>query len=250
MKFKQLLVLFLAASTSVGYAQTAEEVVSKSFENTGGEANWAKVQSLRMTAKVNQGGMEIPLTFIMMKDGRQGQIITFQGKEIKQQMFDGTSLWSSNPMADKIEKSDAESTENLKANLGGDFPVYCYDYKKKGYKIEFVGKENVDGTETFKIKLTKNPIKQDGKPKENIAYCYYDTENFVLLMAEEEVTDGPAKGMVIQTKYSDYQEVNGVMLAHSWIAGVKGQPSQTINFSSVEVNPTIDPAIFVMPAQK
>jgi outer membrane lipoprotein-sorting protein len=250
MKIKQLLLFVFAIGITATQAQTADEIISKYIENSGGYDKWAKVESMRYTTKLNQGGMELPFVLIQMKDGRQGQIITFQGKEIKQGMFDGTNLWSSNPMADKTERSDAESTENLKANLGGDFPIAFFDYKKRGYKVELMGKETVEGTETFKIKLTKNPVKEDGKPKESVAYYFFDTENFIPLLSEEEITSGPAKGMIAISKFSDYQEVNGLMLAYSMAAGVKGQPTQTINFTSIEINPTIDPSIFVMPAQK
>lgn len=250
MKPKHLLIPVLVFTFLIGKAQTAEEIIDKYFENTGGYANWAKVESMKMEAKLNQQGMEIPLVMLQMKDGRQATTITFQGKEIKQGVFDGASLWSHNFMNMKAEKSDAETTENFKANLGSDFPMPFFDYKKRGYKVEFLGKETIEGTETFKIKLTKNPTKVDGKPQDNIEFYFFDTENYVPLMVESEITQGQAKGMVGQTKLSDYQEVNGLTIPFSMSQGVKGGGSQPITINKIEINPKVDASVFAFPADK
>ena len=254
MKTKHLLFVLFALLFVSSQAQTADEIIDKYIDAIGGYDQWSKVEGIKMTAKVNQGGVEFPLDILQMKDGRQGQIITFQGKEIKQGMFDGKDLWSSNPIADKTERSDAESTENLKTNLGADFPIPLFDYKKRGYKVELLGKETIDGTETFKIKYIKNPIKVDGKPKESIEYYFFDTENFIPLMVESEMTQGPAKGMITQLRLSDYQEIpngGGLIMPFSWTQGVKGQAGgQPINFTTVELNPKVDASVFTYPGQK
>ena len=147
----------------------------------------------------------------------------------------------------KAEKSDAEATENFKKDIG-DFPDPFLNYKSRGFKVELLGKETVDGTSTFKIKLTKSPIKVDGKETDNVIFYYFDTENFVPLMTEQEMKSGQMKGMVSVSKMSDYQEVNGVMFPFSIAQSVKGQQgAQTISVSAIEVNPKLDPTIFVFP---
>lgn len=236
--------IFMAAGLS---AQTVDEIIAKYFENTGGLEKWKTLQGLKMSAKVNQQGMEIPLTIIQLKDGRQATIISFQGKEIKQGVYDGSSLWSHNFMNMKAEKSDAEATENFKRDLG-DFPDPFLNYKERGFKAELLGKETIDGTETFKIKLTKKPIKVDGKETENIVFYYFDAENFVPLMFESEMKSGQMKGLVAVNKLSDYQEVNGLMFPFSMTQSVKGQGGgQPLTVSAIEVNPKVDAAVFTYP---
>ena len=240
-----MLVFFFIGITAVR-AQTADEILAKYFENTGGLAKWKELQGIKMAAKVNQGGLEIPLVIVQMKDGRQMTSITFQGKEIKQGVYDGTSLWNTNFMTMKAEKSDAETLEIFKSSLG-DFPDPFLNYKERGYKVELLGKETIDGSETFKIKLTKKPIMVDGKPTDNIAFYYFDTENYVPLMSESEVRVGPNKGVVAQTKMSDYQEVGGFLFPFSLSEGAKGGPGQGITITSIEVNPKVDAAAFTFP---
>src|SRR5947208_2199805 len=98
MKPKKLLFLIAFIASSFAQAQTVDEIISKYFENTGGIEKWKALQGVRMTAKVNQGGMEIPLVITQLKDGRQMTAISFQGKEIKQGVYDGTTLWAHNFM--------------------------------------------------------------------------------------------------------------------------------------------------------
>lgn len=245
-------ILTLAAAFLCSFAvsaQTADEILANYFENTGGKAKWSAVKGLKMSAKVNMQGMELPITMIMMKDGRQSTSFTFQGMEIRQQVFDGTTLWGTNFQSMKAEKSDTEETENFKANIGSDFPIPFFSYSERGYKVELLGKETVDGSETFKVKLTKKPIKVDGVETENVEFYYFDTENFVPLVVESEIKSGPAKGMVSQVKMSDYQEVGGLMLPFSMTNSMKGQPGgQTITITNIEMDPAADDATFAFPA--
>lgn len=249
MKVRLLTIALILFSVSVN-AQTVDEILNKYFENTGGKAKWEAVQGVKMTAKMNMQGMELPLSMIQLKDGRQTSSVSFQGMTFFQEVFDGSTLWGTNQMTMKAEKSDAESTENFKTNLGLDFPDPFLNYAKKGYKAEFLGKETVEGTETFKIKLTKKPIKVDGKETENVSFYYFDTENYVPLVAEAEIRSGPQKGVISQSKMSDYQEVNGLMFPFSITQGAKGQPGGvTITFTSIELDPKVDATAFAFPAE-
>lgn len=256
MKRKLLLSVVALVSVFVVQAQTADEIIAKYFENTGGIAKWKALQGIKMSAKLNQGGMELPLEIIQLKDGRQATSINFQGKDIKQGVYDGSTLWNTNFQTMKGEKSDAEATENFKVDLG-EFPDPFLNYKERGLKVELLGKETVDGSETFKIKLTKKPIKVDGKETDNVVFFYFDAENFIPLMSETEIKSGQGKGMVAQSKFSDYQEaksefaeVSGIMMPFSMAQGVKGQGSQPVTINSIELNPKVDAAIFAMPIEK
>ena len=247
MKNKLLLILAAFVGSHVAQAQTVDEIIAKYFENTGGLEKWKAVQGVKLTAKANQGGLEIPIVITNLKDGRQMTVITFQGKDIKQGVYDGSTLWSHNFINMKAEKSDAEATENFKQDIG-EFPDPFLNYKERGLKAELLGKETVDGTETFKIKLTKKPIKVDGKPADNVVFYYFDAENFVPLMSEQEMKTGQAKGMVVQNKMSDYQEVNGLMFPFSLAQSVKGQGNQPpLTITKVELNPKVDDKDFAYP---
>lgn len=226
------------------HAQTVDEIINNYLENTGGVANWAKLNSVKLEGKVAVQGMDLPIEMMQTKEGKMYMKFQLQGQEIVQQAFDGNEAWGINFMTMKPEISDAETSENMKRNLG-DFPDPFLNYKEKGFKAELLGKETVDGTETFKVKLTKKPLVVDGKEVENLVYYFFDTENFVPIMVEQEVKYGPAKGITSQTIYSDYQEVDGLYFPFAITEKAKGTTqSQAINITKVTTNPVVDDAAF------
>lgn len=245
---KTLLAICLLAVMIPSQAQTVDEILANYWENTGGLDNFKNLEGIKMKAKVTQQGMEIPLEIIQLKDGRQMTIIFFQGQEIKQGVYDGEILWSTNFMNMKAEKSDAETTENFKLNTN-DFPDSFMDYKEKGYTAELVGTETFDGTETFKIKLVKEPVTIDGNQEEDISFYYFETENFVPIAMQSEVKFGQMRGMTQEVTMSDYQEVDGLYFPFSMTQGVKGGESQPLVIESIELNPEVSDDAFAFPEQ-
>ena len=245
---KRILVLIVIVCSYSVNAQTVDEIISNYFENTGGVENWEKIEGIKMSAKVNQGGMEIPIEIVQLKSGKMMTTINFQGQSIKQGVFDGEVLWSTNFMTQKAEKSDEETT-NMVKNEMNQFPDPFLNYKEKGFTAELMGTETVDGAETFKIKLTTTPNIIEGKEVPSISYYFFDNENFVPIQVQEEIMDGPGKGMVSEVKMSDYQEAGGIYMPYSMTQGVKGQPGAPITMDSIEINPTIDDSEFAFPEE-
>ncbi len=247
---KKLVVFVIAIVTSISVqGQTLDEILSNYFENIGGKEKLASVKGIKMTGEVNQGGLKIALEIYNFSDGKQMTLVNLQGRTFKSGVFDGETLWSTNFMTMKAEKSDAETTDNFKLSIG-DFPDAFLDYKKKGYKAELLGKETIDGTETFKVKLTKKPLTVDGKQVENVEFHFFDTENFVPIAIHSEIKSGQAKGMMSVVTMSDYDEVDGIYFPFSMTQGVKGQPGQPITISKIELNPTVDAKEFAFPEEE
>ena len=226
-------------------AQSVEEIVENYLENTGGTENWENVKGVRMNASINHMGMEIPIEMVQLKDKMYTKI-SIQGQEIKQGVFDGETLWSTNFMSMKAEKSDQEDVDNVKNELA-EFPDPFLNYKDKGFTAELMGTETVEGSDVYKIKLTKKPMVVDGEEVPNVSIYYFDSENFVPIMVHEEVMSGPGKGMIMESKMSDYQEVEGLYFPFSMTQGVKDQPGQPITIESIELNPSVDDSEFNFP---
>ena len=239
------LVMIVSLMTISLNAQSVEEIIGNYLENTGGAENWENVKGIRMNASINQMGMEIPIEMVQLKDKMYTKI-SIQGQEIKQGVFDGETLWSTNFMSMKAEKNDQEDVDNIKNELA-EFPDPFLNYKDKGFTVELMGTETVEGSDVFKIKLTKKPMVVDGEEVPNVSIYYFDSENFVPIMVHEEVMSGPGKGMIMESKMSDYQEVEGLYFPFSMTQGVKDQPGQPITIESIELNPSIDDSEFNFP---
>ncbi len=235
--------IFVAGMAS---AQDANDIIKSYFEATGGYDEWGKIENVKMTATLNQQGLEIPIEIVQLKDGRQYTSFAVQGQTLFQGVFDGETVWNTNMMTMKPEKADAETTANMKLNAN-DFPIDLYEYDKQGYSAELLGTETIDGTETYKIKLTKEPVTIDGQEVDDVTYYFFDKESGALLMAEQEIKIGPQKGVVSQSTFSDYDEVNGLYFPFSITQGVKGGPSQPLMIESIQTNTEIDENKFAFP---
>ncbi len=244
MKKRLILSIITLFITGIVSAQTADEIINKYLENIGGKDKLESVKVIHIQASTKAQGMDIPVDIYMTKDGKKLVSTEIQGKKIVQMAFDGTTAWHTNFMNMKNEKMDKETAENLKRNAAGDFISPFLNYKKKGYKVEYLGKEEVEGVETYKIKLTQKPELKDGKEIPNESFYYFDTENYVPVVVESVINDGPMKGAKIQEILSDYQEVDGVYFPFSMMTKFNGQAGQEVKFNKIEINPEIDNSIF------
>ena len=241
-----LIALFLLAGTSFTQAQTADEIITNYFENTGGADAWSSIERIKMTGVAAFGPQEYPFVQFAMKDGRMAVEIELQGQKFVPQAFDGETLWSTNFQTMSPEAADSEASMNFKKEAQDIIDTFL-NYKDKGYTLEKLEDETVEGTETFKLKLTKKPNVIDGVEEENITFYYFDKENFVPVMSESTISSGPQKGMMTQTLYSDYQEAGDIYYAYSITQKFNGQVGQSIRIDNIEINGEVDESIFSMP---
>jgi outer membrane lipoprotein-sorting protein len=242
-KIYSLLILTLV--TFQAFSQTADDVINKYFEVIGGKEKLATINSVKMIGKGKQGGMEFPLTSFQKAPNKMLQMISFQGKEIVVGAFDGAESWSTNFMTMKPEKAEAEDSQNAAQDM--DFPDPFLNYASKGYSVSLDGEETVEGVACHKIKLTKKPIKVDGKEEENSSYYFFDKESSALIMNRSTMKKGQAKGMTIETYMSDYQEAGGIYFPFSVSQKANGQEMFGLVMEKIEINTPIEDSKFSFP---
>lgn len=227
---------------------TADEVIDNYFEAIGGKDAFRALKGQKMSAEVSAQGMTIPLEIYLMADGKQITKLEVMGMSMSQDAFDGTDAWSTNFMTQKAEKSEAEESENKKRAIG-EYPSPLLDYKDKGFTVEMMEDEVVDGVNCYKLKVTKKPMIVDGVDVENVEYYYIDQETFVPLKTESEMQSGPAKGEMVITLYSDYQEVDGLYFPFSLTFKTEDSDGQLIELDSIELNPEVEEDFFNLPTE-
>jgi len=238
---KSLFIALLLIAFAPLNAQTADEIIDNYFENTGGAENWKNLQSVKYLGSVNAQGMDIPIEMYQTKDGKQLLKINLQGQEMTQFAFDGETMWVTNFMTMLPEKSDQETTDNMKKQTK-DFPSPFLNYKENGFTVELLENETKEGTETFKLKLTQDPLIVDGVEEPNVSFHFFDTENFVPILIETAINQGPMKGQTSVSTFSDYEEVEGLYFPFSIT-----QSGQLISFTEIILNPEIDESMFAFP---
>ncbi len=234
----------LLTSLSVN-AQSAEEIIATYLETVGGEEAISNINTMTLVANSKFQGMEIPIKMYQKAPNMQRMDMIFQGKEITQMCYNGEVGWSTNFMTQEAELWETEDSENMKHQM--DFPESFLNYADKGYSISLEEEKNVDGTDCFKIKLTKNPISINGEEVENYSYYYFDKETFVPIMQEEFMHKGQMAGATTEMYFSDYQEVNGVYHPHAMSQKVNGQAMFDMVISEILINEEIDDSLFAAP---
>ena len=80
--------------------------------------------------------------------------ITFQGMTLTPMVLNGGTGWKLMPIQGN-PNPEALSPEEMKDALEqADMDGFLVDYKTKGHTIEFLGKEKVEGTDAYKLKVT------------------------------------------------------------------------------------------------
>lgn len=193
-----LAVAFMSISFT-GNTQTADEIIDKYITAIGGKENWKKINSLKMEGNVEVQGLEIPFTMQAVNGKGLRTDGEFQGNFFID-IVTPTKGWSQNPMAGKATLQPLTDDE-LKEKVDGlDIQGALLDYKEKGSTAEFLGKDEEDGNDYFKIKLTT-------KNKNETTY-FFDTNTY-LVYKQESISKQQGQDVKVVVKSLDYQTVEG-----------------------------------------
>jgi hypothetical protein len=226
--------LLLIAQTK---AQTADEIVNKYIDAVGGKA---KLEALKTS--YSEGEMSImnnPAPFVSyVIDGKGSKSeMDFNGQKIIN-CYSAGAGWTVNPLAGITEPTPMPAEQVGMGPMTYDLKGPMYNYAAKGYKLELAGKEKLNNTDAFKLKLTtKDSTEID---------CYIDAATYLLLETVIKVT-AAGQPIEISIATSSYQKTN-VGLLMPFVSEVT-YPGLTIVSTTkmMDLNRDIDPAIFVMP---
>jgi hypothetical protein len=242
MSKKLLLSLCAVALLTVSaFGQTADELLEKNLKAMGGKDKLVALKSMRLTGKMKMGPMEAPISITKVRPTGVRMDFTIQGMT-GTQAYDGTTGWNLMPFTGNKDPQKMTEDQLKEIRAEADFDGPTFDYKAKGNKVEYVGKEDVQGTPTYKLHVTT----KDGK-ESNV---YLDAETYLVIR-----TDGTrnvqGQDLEMETSIGDYKTVDGLTFPYSMDSHVKGKESmggQTISIEKIELNPKIDATIFAMPA--
>jgi len=233
-------VIALAVLVPCLWGQTADEIIAKNVEARGGADKLKSIQSIKSTATMTLGpGMEAPGTLIQKRPDFARLEFTIQGLTAVQG-YDGKNAWEIMPFMGKKDPELMSADEAKEMEETADLDGPLVDYKSKGHQVELLGKEKIEGTDAYKLKVTlKNG---------DVQTIYIDTDSYLEIKEE---TKRMVRGseQVIESSIGDYKEVNGVLFPFAVESGAKGSAQkQKLTFTKVELNVPADDSIFKMPA--
>ena len=222
-------------------AQTADEIIAKYLKTIGGKEKLEAIKTLRRTGKFTGGG---GFEAAVVQENKRAQMVrtefTLQGMT-GINAYDGKTGWKIEPWGGKKDVETLSEEELRSIELDADFDGPLINYQQKGNKVEFAGKDEVEGTEVYKLKVTM----KNG----DVHYYFMDTDYYVPIKIETKRTVRGAE-QESETILGDYKEVAGVYLPFSFESGEKGSPFKSqLTYEKIEANIPLDDSRFKQPAK-
>jgi hypothetical protein len=240
MKFMKQALLLTAGliALNMTYAQTADEIVNKVIDAMGGKEKISSIKTVYIESSLEVMGNEAPSTTYIVNGKAFKSETDFNGSKIIQ-CYTDTGGWALNPMQGQTTP-EALPKEALKGNrsqfqVGG--PLM--DYAAKGNKIELMGRDTLNGVNTYKVKLTT------ADSSTNVYYI--DPSTYYVLKTD---IKGTFQGQDVETSilFSNYQKTDyGFVMAMSQQITLPQGFTISVTHKKIDINKDIDMKIFQMP---
>ena len=222
-------------------AQTVDEIIAKNVQARGGLEKLRALKSLRITAKLSEGGFRAVYLQENKREDKVREETIIQGMA-QVQAYDGHTAWQINPFGGRKDPELMSQDDSKPLVLDADLEGPLVDYKQKGSKAELLGHDSVEGTDCYKIKLTlKNG---------DVRYYYLDADSFIEIKVE---TQTNVRGAMHynDTMLGDYEQVDGVYFPFALATGESGSELRMrLTVEKIETNVPIDDSQFSLPVTK
>lgn len=229
--------VFAETAAAEADGMTAEQILARYVEARGGAEALAALQTVVADGTaILPNGVETPFHYEWKRPDRFRFELTFQGTtEI--QAFDGESGWELDPPA--TEPTPMAAPKLALLNDAVDFVGPLVSAADKGYEVELLGKESVEGTEAWALGLVRNDHLEER--------YYLDTEYYLEIQQRERHLLG-GQQVDMEVTWGDYKEVAGVLVPHTWSRRRAGESrGLTLVFESFTFNAELPDARFAMP---
>jgi hypothetical protein len=206
---------------------------------------FANVQTLKITGKMIRGGAEFPITAYRKYPDMEFMEIDIQGTKVILSVV-GQTGWMIYPSSGSSDPQDLgpDIINNSRKILGfqkSPFEIWnnpFVNWKENGSNIELAGREDLNGTPVYNLKLTF-------KDNEEVNY-YMDIEKLVILKTKQK-TMNQGQSIEVEEIFSDYRNIDGFMVPYKLETLHNSSSNTVITFDKIEINVPVDDAIFKKP---
>ncbi|MCB9082420.1 MAG: hypothetical protein H6555_11995, partial [Lewinellaceae bacterium] len=145
--------------------------------------------------------------------------------------YDGEESWTLNPLAGISEPTVKELGESEK--VADPFEDDLLNWQQKGHQLQRIGWDTLNTKPVILLLLTR----KDG----TITRYFLDPETKLPVMTRERIV---AVEKDLDTYYSDYRLVDGVMVPFRTTQRIGGEPFLEITYKTVAFNVLLDNALF------
>lgn len=222
---------------SGAHALSAEELIAKNIEAHGGLAAIKAIDNITATGKMTFGDGDFSLDLdyqqVIARPGRLRVEATFQGMTAVN-AYDGKESWLISPFQGRKDPQRNSEDETKSYQLSADLEQALVGAKAKGYQVDYVGSEDVDGTQAYKLRVKLNAT--------DTRTVYLDSDYFLEIRVEDRIQVRGAEQFT-RTDLGDYEKVNGWYFPFYYESD-----GQKIQIDKIVANGTVDPQQFSFPA--
>lgn len=222
----------LSLSAAAADTMTADTLVARTLEASGGADKLRAITSMHTVGKLRLGGgIEARTESFVMSPDKARFEFSLQGLTAIN-AWDGKQAWAIQPFQGRRDPQKTSDDDAKGLILAADIGGPLLDWKAKGSRIEYLGTEDIDGTDAHKLRITF----KNGDSR----VSFIDPDHFLEIRIEDhQFIRGQEQ--VNTTDLGEYALVNGVYFPFE-----QGQN----HMESIEVNTPMDASIFAFPTAK
>jgi outer membrane lipoprotein-sorting protein len=226
----------LLAAPAGAQTPSVDDLLAKNLASRGGAEKLKNINTRKVTGTISAQGMQMAMTVTSKRPNSMLQEMRIGDRRIVT-AFDGEQAWTINPMMGETPQAVHGVQESLLRDQSYfDGPLELA--RSRGDKMEVLGKEDVDGTPTWKLAIT-----HEGRQ----TTINLDADTALERKVSTAVSDGGVE-TAIESLISDYQPADGIMVPRKVTTRIGGQQQATVAIESVEFNVPVDDSIFKMQA--
>ena len=212
---------------STGFAQSnVDEVINKVIDAQGGKEKLLSIKTVKMTGYIEFSGQKIPFNYYCIDKSAERSEFTFSGLT-GYTIVTKDSGFNFSPFQGQTSP-ETMTAEDLKlAQNDLDQQGILVNYKEKGYAVELLDNEDVDGVDAIQLKITITPNKT--------LYYFIDPSNsYIIRIKTVAVSNGQQQRN--SSDYYDFKKIaGGYLFPHT---------QDNITFDKIEVNVPLDDKLF------
>jgi hypothetical protein len=239
-------VCFLATQISALATEAGlTEIIAKNNSALHRVDRSVSMRSMEIDLKMQDSGSSVDAVYRVTRDGRMRIDILNKGVRVYTEAYDGHRGWDlgADGGAPKLDPHGDALWH------GTQFPGNIFglgDMHAIGHRLDYVGRENLDGVRYYVLKLTLS----DGFE----TYRYVNPDTWLIDRGRDFRAFHPALNSQktwVETRWSDYRSVNDTLYAFKSvnIDLNTGKELALTDVTSIKVNPTIDSTLFVAPGK-
>src|SRR5664279_472867 len=172
------------------------KLLTRTSRQGGGKEKLLALNSVSMEGTLSFNGQNIPVTIIQFNNKGQKVTLTINGM-VNYTIQTKDSGWNYFPIQGQTKPEVTPSAVIKETSDGLDIQGSFINYEEKGNTVELVGKDDVDGTECFKIRMvTKSGLEKT---------LFIDPANYYVIKSVEK---SKASGQEQTQTFSNFKKMD------------------------------------------